>query len=507
MKVKNLVKRDFAVYPFIMKKHGYIIALDIGTTSTKGLLHSLEQETIANCSREYRTYFSSPDVAEQDAEEVFDAVVEVIRCLVGQCPDQAAVAALAFGGILHSLLPIDRNGECMTRAMIWSDMRAREQCERLREQLDLERVHRRTGCPVHPLYLAPRLLWFREEEPGIFNEAMRFISIKEYVLHRLFGEYVVDRSIASGSGLMNNHYMNWDDELLRQTGISRSKLSTIVDTDHSLTLRKEPARALGLPEGTVGIIGGSDGPLAHLGSVGTNPSFMSLTVGTSAALRKAVQKPTFISGTESWCYYMTENTWALGGVIHDAGNLFQWFSDRFLPEGSNESTFDLLDHAYKHLGPGSEGLYFLPFMSGERSPFYNPLANGALMGMRFSHGREHVIRAMAEGISFRIHSVYNTLEPERKSDLVLNGGILRSPAWMSITADFLGRRLYRASHASASAWGAALIAMRALGCIGSLDGINEMVKPVPAVEFDIEKHRLYQNVLIQYKKYYEKLFT
>jgi len=152
-------------------------------------------------------------------------------------------------------------------------------------------------------------------------------------------------------------------------------------------------------------------------------------------------------------------------------------------------------------------LYFLPFLSGERSPFYNPLANGALMGMRFSHGREHVIRAMAEGISFRIHSVYNTLEPERKADLVLNGGILRSPAWMSITADFLGRRLYRSSHASASAWGAALIAMRALGCIESLDNINEMVKPVPAVEFDTEKHRIYQEVLIRYKQYYEKLFT
>jgi gluconokinase len=204
---------------------------------------------------------------------------------------------------------------------------------------------------------------------------------------------------------------------------------------------------------------------------------------------------------------MTENTWALGGVVHDAGNLFQWFSDRFLQKDSENDVFDLLDRSHRNLKPGSEGLYFLPFMTGERSPFYNPLANAAMMGMTFSHGREHIIRAMAEGISFRIHSVYSALEPKRQADLVLTGGILRSPAWMQITADFLGRRLYRASHSSASAWGAALIAMRALGYIDSMDAVNKMVEPIPAVEFDEEKHMIYKNVLAGYEQYYKKLFT
>lgn len=490
-----------------MKGHDHIIALDIGTTSTKGLLHSIGRGNIATCAREYKTYFPGPGMAEQDPEEVLDAVVEVVKELVHlNSVDPARVLALVFGGILHSLLPIDRSGTCMTRAMIWSDMRAREQCTRLREQLDLADVHRRTGCSIHPLYLAPRLLWLREKAPHIFNEATRFISIKEYVLHRLFGEYVVDRSIASGTGLLNSQNLDWDRDLLLSAGIARDRLSEVVDTDHRLTLKGNLAERMGLRAGTAGIIGGSDGPLAHLGSVGTDPSRMSLTIGTSAALRKAVPKPTIIPGTEAWCYYLTENTWVLGGVVHDAGNLFQWFSDRFLQKDSGEGVFDILERSQRELQPGAEGLFFLPFMSGERSPFYNPFASAAMIGMTFSHGREHIIRAMAEGISYRIYSVYKTLNPELQADLVLTGGILRSPAWMQITADFLGKRLYRAEHSYASAWGAALIAMRALGIIDSMERINEMLRPVPAVEFDPASHDAYRRVLAGYEQYYRELF-
>ena len=490
-----------------MKQPDYIISLDMGTTSCKGILCSRLHGVLAQSAREYRTYFSSPDIAEQNPDEIFNAVIEVIRELVEQCEKPDHINALAFGGILHSVIPVDRECKPMERAMIWSDMRAREQCERLRKKLDQKRVHKRTGCPLHPLYLAPRLLWFSENMPDVFQKTARFISIKEFVLHRMFGEYVVDRSIASGTGLMNVHSLDWDGELLQHLGITEEKLSQIVDTDHRLTLKRELAHTLGLSAHTFGIIGASDGPLAHLGSVGTDPSYMSLTVGTSAAVRKAVQNPTTVPGSEAWCYYMTDNTWVLGGVIHDAGNLFHWFNERFMQERSGEHVFDLLEHSYHSIRPGSEGLFFLPFLSGERSPFYNPLASGAMIGMNFSHGREHVVHAMAEGISFRIHSVYNALEPAHQADLVLTGGILRSQAWMRITADFLGRKLFKASHESASAWGAALIAMRSLGYIDSMDEINDTVKPVPAVAYDEEKHSAYKGVQSTYQHYYGKLFS
>jgi gluconokinase len=486
----------------------HLIALDMGTTSTKGLLYAIDRGIVSTCTREYQTYFPSPGRAEQDPDEVLDAVIGVVRDLVAQGDVRpVTIKALVFGGILHSIIPIRGDGRPLNRALIWADVRGTEQCDRLRGRLDTRELLARTGCPLQPLYFLPRLRWFGEESPGIFESASRFISIKEYVLHRLYGEYLVDRSTASGTGLMNTHTLDWDDELLREAGIVRERLSPIVDTDYRLEkLRGGMARRMGLNPHTPGIAGASDGPLAHLGSIGFDPSRMSLTVGTSAALRRLIPEPAVLPGTEAWCYYMTEGAWLLGGVVHDAGNAIQWFAEHFL-DGKGEGFFQLLDRARKTVPPGSEGLFFLPFMSGERSPFYNPSTSSAVIGMRFSHGKEHLVRALVEGIAYRIRSAYDAIDAARSPDLVVTGGILRSDSWLQITADLLGKRLLRAGVRFASAYGAVLVALRALGVIGSPQELQQYVKPGNAVEYDTEHHGLYEELLPLYDEYYTKLFT
>jgi gluconokinase len=485
-----------------------IVALDLGTTSTKGILYETGRGIISTCSREYPTLYPAPGRAEQDPEQVLDAVVRVVHELVaGTDTDPSDVTCLVFGGILHSLLPIDSTGRALSHALTWADMRAEQQGQRVRERLDGEQVRLQTGCPIHPLYFLPRLLWFREQSPEVFESAARFISIKEYVLQRLYGEYVVDRSIASGTGLMNTASLDWDEELLGEAGVRKSQLSTIVDTGYRLPrLQREAAYSMGLREETQGIVGASDGPLAHLGSVGTDPARMSLTIGTSAALRKMVGSPTVISGSEAWCYYMTEDIWLLGGVVHDAGNLIQWFSDRFLGTEGDDA-FQLLDRVNREVPPGSGGLLFLPFMSGQRSPFFNPEARAALIGMTFSHGKEHLLRAAVEGIAYRVHAVLDVLDPEKDCSLTVTGGILRSDSWLQITADYLGRRLYRSGVALASAWGAVLIALRSLGFVDSLERLGNLVEPGGAVEYDQANHKIYRNLKRLGDDYYRKLFT
>jgi gluconokinase len=485
-----------------------IVALDLGTTSTKGILYEIGRGIIFTCSREYPTLYPAPGRAEQDPAQVLDAVVRVVHELVaGTNTDPSTVACLVFGGILHSLLPIDKEGRALSHALIWADMRAEEQGQRLRERLGTERVRLRTGCPLHPLYFLPRLLWFREQSPEVFEAAARFISIKEYVLQRLYGEYVVDRSIASGTGLMNTSSLDWDEELLDGAGVCKSQFSTIVDTGYRLPrLRPESAGPMGLREETPGIVGASDGPLAHLGSVGTDPARMSLTIGTSAALRKMVDSPTVIPGSEAWCYYMTEDIWLLGGVVHDAGNVIQWISDRF-PGRGGDDVFQLLDRVRGEIPPGSGGLLFLPFMSGQRSPFYNPGARAALIGMTFSHGREHLLRAAVEGIAYRVHAVLDVLDPEKHCSLTVTGGILRSDSWLQITADYLGRKLYRSGVSLASAWGAVLIALRALGFVDSLERLGNLVEPGTVVEFDQANHEIYKSLKRQGDYYYRKIFV
>jgi gluconokinase len=494
-----------------MRNGNSIIALDLGTTSTKGILFRIGHGIIATCSREYPTLYPLPGRAEQDPEQVLDGVLQVVRGLVEDTgTDPSAVSCLAFGGILHSLLPVDREGRPLSNALIWADMRAERQCTDIRSRLDTDQVRLQTGCPLHPLYSLPRLLWFREHAKELFETAVRFVSIKEFVLQRLYGEYVVDRSIASGTGLMNTSSLDWDETMLEVAGVRRQRLSEIVDTAHVLPrLRGETAKRMGLSEETPGVVGASDGPLAHLGSVGMNPARMSLTIGTSAALRKAVSEPTVVPGSEAWCYYMTEGIWLVGGVVHDAGNVIQWIQDRFLsePKHGTQGVFDLLDRAKREVPPGSEGLLFLPFMSGERSPFYNPEARSAVIGMTFSHTPAHLLRAAVEGIAFRVQEVLDVLDPGGSCELTVTGGILRSESWLQITADFLGRKLFRSGVQLASAWGAALIALRALGLINSLDEINSLIEPGQPVLFDRANHDSYRSLKQRYDEYYRKLFT
>jgi gluconokinase len=493
-----------------MKNTHAIIALDIGTTSTKGVLYSVDDGTLFSSSQRYRSIFPSPGRAEQDPEEVLGAVIGVVRALIDDNDiDPATISSLVFGGILHSLLPVDRKGDKLSNSLTWADTRSSSQSEKLRKTLDVETVRARTGCTVHPLYFLPRLAWMVEEAPQIFRKTARFVSIKEFILHRLFGSVAVDRSIASGTGMWNVQTMDWDEELMKLARIDKSRLSPVTDTHFILSgLQRTYASKMGLLEGTPGVIGGADGPLAHFGSVGLDDTRMSLTMGTSAAVRKISDTPAVLESGEAWCYYLTENKWVLGGVVHDAGNVIEWLGNNIFPTGSpKEDIFKMLHRAVLSIPPGADGLLFLPFMSGERSPSYNPKARAALIGMNFSHGREHMLKALVEGLAFRVNTVARMLNPAQDMELILTGGILKSPAWTQITADFLGRKLRMPGVLHASAWGACLVALRALGIIGSLEKVSDYTKLGDVVHFNPENYKKYRSVRKRYEEYYNRLFT
>lgn len=481
----------------------HLIALDMGTTSTKGVLYR-DREVLARASRSYPSFFPGPGLVEQDQEQVLDAAVEVTGELMqasGVSPTE--VSALVFCGILHSLLALDERGDPQGHAMLWADLRSSGQSDRLRGLLDREQVRERTGCSIHPLYYPARVLWLRENMPGRLRG--KLISIKEYVIMRLFGELAVDRSTASGTGLFNIHTLDWDAELLQMLGLGPDNLSPITETTHRLGgLRSEFAGAMGLPAGTPGIIGGADGPLAHLGSVGLVEQGMSLTIGTSAALRRWSPRPRVIPGTESWCYYQAEGNWVVGGVVHDAGNVMHWLSD-LITEGDEDRFFSLFREAAS-LPPGAEGVLFFPYFSGERSPRYNPGARAAVVGMSFGHGKKHLIRALMEGIAFRIASVYRMLDPEGSAELTVSGGARGSPEWLKVTADFLGKRLNLPRTREAAAQGAAFVGMRALGLLDDLQQVNGWLAPSEQVDFDPGTHAQYRLIAQQYARCYHRLF-
>jgi gluconokinase len=482
----------------------YIIALDIGTTSTKGMLYRIQNGAVAVTSRGYPQYYPNQGFVEQDPDEILDGVGNVVKSLVTENRvDPSSIAAVVYGSFLHSMLPVDKNGDPLTRALIWADSRSIPQSERLRNELDVEEVKRRTGCTIHPLYFLPRLVWFRENEEEVLRKTRRFVSVKEYIIHKMHGESVVDRSIASGTGIWNVTTLDWDRELLHHASFSSDYFSPPVEPTYILKgMRSQFASRLGVLEGTPGIIGASDGPLAHLGSTGLMANIMSLTVGTSGALRRSSDSPRVIPLQEAWCYYLAENNWVLGAVCHDTGIVMNWFLQHFL-KGKD---FDVMNALAKEVEAGADGLLFFPFLSGERSPHYNPSVRGAVLGMSFIHDMRHFVRALMEGISYRLYSNYRMLDKEAAMELALTGGIRSSPVWMQITADFFGKNLRIPKIKECAAWGAAMLGLRSLGVLGDLHEVERLVEFGLSVDYNQETHSRYTKICTRYDDAYRKIF-
>lgn len=488
----------------------HIISIDIGTTHTKVVLYRHGEGIIGQESEQVDTYYPKPGWAEQDPEEIFQAVLRVTQRLIQKSNvSPQSVSALVFTGILQSLIPIDETGRALSRASTWADTRAREQNERLKDRLDSEEVKHRTGCTLHPMYLPSRLAWIKDITPEIFQQAARFISIKEYIVARLFGVYRIDYSIASGSGLWNMYTRTWDNELLSEIGLNPQRLSVCIEPTAILPngLRREYADLLGLMEGTPGIIGSFDGGQSHLGSVGISNDLMSLTVGTGAALRKRISNPQVITGSEAWCYYLADDNWLQGGVIHDAGNAIRWFADNLMESSMTvDQTFVEMNRLASETPAGADGLYFLPLFGGDRCPHYRPDARGAMLGLTFSHGRRHMVRALMEGLAYHLYSVYRMLALNTEPELVVTGGILKSPVWLSIVSDLFGKVLYLPGVQEATAWGGVLIGLRAIGVLKSMDEVAGYIKTNGMQEPNALNKTVYRHLITEYDEIYAKIY-
>jgi gluconokinase len=455
------------------------------------------------------TYHPEPGWVEQDPDEVFQGVLGTVGDLMDKTRiPPRSVAVLSFGGIWQSMLPVDKGGEALTRSLTWADCRALQQSQHLRKELNPEWVLERTGCTIHPMYFLPRLLWYREQAPEILGRTHKFVSIKEYVLHKLFGEFKVDHSIASGTGIWNMDALDWDEELLQAIGYESRLFSPVFEPGTSAgTLLPGIASRMGLRSGTPAIIGAADGALSHLGSCGLRDDRMSITVGTGSGLRRRKSGPTTVRGSEMWCYYLADGSWLQGGIVQAAGNVVKWFADNFITEEESENrALEILNHAAETTPPGSEGLLFLPLLAGERSPYYRPEARGLVYGLAFSHTREHLIRAMLEGIAFRLYSVYSLLSGQEDPTIVVTGGILNSPIWLQITADYFGKTLKVPTNLETSAWGGVLLGLQSLGILKEQEQLDEMIELSGEIIPDAEAHRHYVELYQAQKELYHRLF-
>ena len=463
----------------------YLIGVDIGTTSTKAVLFAEMGETVCKHSVEYPLYKPTPDAAEQNPDEIFNAVIRTIREVVTVSKiDPANLLCLSFSSAMHSLIAVDRHGQPLSQSLTWADNRSAKWAEKLNKIEIGREIYLRTGTPIHPMSPFVKLVWMRNDYPTFFEQTAKFISIKEYVFYRLFNQYIIDFSMASASGLLNLESLTWDEVALEIAGISDRHLSELVPTTHVLNKMEESwAREMAIPADIPTVIGASDGVLSNLGVGALAPGTFAITLGTSGAIRAIVDRPITDSQGRLFCYNLTDNYWAIGGASNNGGIAWRWVRDR-LCDGEvatakqlGTDAYDLLSAIARTTPAGAEGLIFHPYLTGERSPLWDANARGSFFGLSFHHTKAHIIRAVFEGIIFNLQQVLQALEAfaGKAKSLKATGGLTRSPFCRQLLADILNREIVVPERYESSCLGAAILGRYALRKISSLDEVAQTI--------------------------------
>ncbi|RXZ77062.1 hypothetical protein EBB07_32770 [Paenibacillaceae bacterium] len=491
----------------------HIVAIDIGTTSAKALVFALDGgetigkvsaaetavRTIARAEREYPLHVPKPGWAEQDPRLITlmaeEAVSEAISAAKLSADD---LLAISFSTAMHSLIMVDKSGEPLTKSITWADTRAEGFAQRLREREDTAELHLRTGVPIHAMTPLCKLMWLHDNDPQSIAEASYMIGIKEYILNRWCGAdpssgaaYVMDEAVAGGTGLYNVHSRDWDDEALALAGIGRELLPELAPTTRYFPgLLPEIALKLGIAANVPVVIGGADGVLANFGSGAVLPGIVEVTVGTSGAVRVAVNQPSAGDVGKLFCYPLAEQLWIAGGAVNSGGVVFRWLRDQLLPDVKLEAARDGED-AYKRLlemassvPPGAGSLLFLPHLTGERAPHYDERARGVWFGLSLEHERQHMLRAGLEGILFGLRSVLEGVSAAagRPQEIRVSGGFTKPVAIRQLMADMFGCPVKISSTGDASAAGAAKLALFALGLAPTL--APAYIAPPPSLDSD-----------------------
>ncbi len=464
-----------------------VIGIDTGTTATKGIAAGPDGSLRAQTSVHYTLSVPGSGRAELDPLALRNAAVKALIDVATACRDNGDhVIAIGLSAFLHAVVPMDAAGSPLGALVTWADGRAAEQSERIVAEGRGKRLQARTGTPVHPMSPLTKLAWWRDNDPDTLRKTPRWGGVKELVLAGLAdAPFAVDLSIASGTGLYDIHERRWDPEALALAGVRAEQLAEVLPTTTRLRLRADVAQAAGLDPETPLIIGAADGPLANLGVGATPAGVAAISLGTSGALRTVVDRPTADKAGRLFCYALTEDRWVIGGAVNNAGSVVRWagqsFAGGFERPGAEGEDADERDAALlieaQGAPAGSDGLLCLPYLLGERAPWWRPGLRGAYLGLRREHGRAHLVRSAVEGVCQQLALVKDSFTAEGipLSAVRATGGAAASELWVGVLAATLDLPVSVADTPEGTALGACLLARHAIGELPDLDAAAELI--------------------------------
>ena len=481
----------------------YFIGIDSSTTATKALLMDESGGVVAVASSEYGFETPHPLWSEQSPDLWWAATIESIRGVLAKSGVSGAqIQGIGLTGQMHGLVILDKNGEILRPAILWNDQRTGPQCEAIRARLGKEKLIQITGNDALTGFTAPKILWVQDEEPEIYAQIAHILLPKDYVRFKLTGEYAMDRAGGSGTILFDLRQRDWSPEVLQALEINPAWLPpTFEGTQITGVVSPKAAEVTGLVAGIPVVGGGGDQAAAAVGTGAVEAGIVSVSLGTSGVVFAATDTPAIEpqGRLHAFCHAVP-GKWHLMGVMLSAAGSLRWHRDTFAPG----LDFNTLVEAAAPIPAGSDGLLFLPYLTGERTPHPDPLARGAFVGLTVRHSLPHLTRAVLEGVAFGLRDSFELLKqtglPEI-SQVRATGGGARSPLWRQILADVFDSELVTVNTEEGAAYGAALLAATGTGTFPDVAAacreaiqITTHTEPGEAVETYQRMYPLYQGL-------------
>ncbi len=494
------------------------IGIDVGTSGTKTLAIADDGRILASASSEYPCSHPRPGWAEQDPELWWRATQETLAAVLGSGAFQPAdVAGVGLSGQMHGSVFLDKDGTVVRPALLWNDQRTAAECAEIEERAGgREALIRMVGNRALTGFTAPKLLWVRKHEPQNWEKVQQVLLPKDYIRYRLTGTYATEVSDASGTLLLDVANRRWSGDLLARLDLDSSLMPPCYESPEvSARISEIGSKATGLPAGTPVVGGGGDQPAGAVGNGIVRQGVVSATMGTSGVVFAHSDHLGFdpLGRLQRGCHAVP-GAWHVMGVVLAAGGSLQWFRNELgkaevaAAKAQGIDPYVLLTGEAALAGPGAEGLFFLPYLTGERSPHFDPDAKGGWIGLTVRHGRAHMIRAVLEGATFAMR---DSLELIREmgvgiEEIRVSGGGARNPLWKQIQADIYGADVHTLNSSEGPAYGAALLAQVGTGGFATVpEACDATIRSVESTRVDPKVKPYYDRAYKVYRDLYKQL--
>ncbi len=495
----------------------YLIGMDIGTSSTRAIIIDENGKLIASATSDYPMITPRPGWAEQNPEDWWNASIKVIKEVIETSGISVKdIAGIGPSGQMHGSVFLDSEGNVLRPALLWCDQRTQRQCEEIYEIFGYEGFIKISYNKALTGFTAPKILWLRENEPENYKKIYKILLPKDYIRFKLSGDYATEVSDGSGTILMDIAGRKWSEEILSGLKIDRSILPDIYESPEITSkVSAEAASITGLLEGTPIVGGAGDQAGGAVGSGIVTPGLISDYIGTSGVVFSFSEDAVYDSEgrLHSFCHAVP-GKWHLMGVTLAAAGSLKWYRENFGPSKQiaekypDKKSYQLLDMQAENVAPGSDGLVFLPYLSGERTPHADPNARGVFFGISYIHGQDHFVRSILEGVAFSQFDCLSLMkEAGITSDkVILFGGGARSRIWKQIVADIFSTKIVTLNVEEGPSYGGALLAGVGAGIYKSVqEATQKVIKEVEEISPNAENIEKYDSIYSIYRSLYSDL--